>query len=352
MAKGTKDDNEKPKKTALSNKEDQVIPQEQDELVGAVKAADLLHTDSDNEGLTGGHSGSGNNLLLQKVNVENQQLPILDVVFDKFIQFFSASAGSFLQSRVEINKLHVTSLEFSNYLAKTPLPALFNIFKIVDWESRGVVMINNNMTYSLINVLLGGKKNGNPAKEKVESRAFSRLETNIVERFVSVALQDLSSAFAFIHPIIFAVERQETIPSLIGGISQSALVSVCSFKLNMGDFEGIMDIIIPHKSLDPIREELVKTHSMEDSLGKVNNWRPLLTEKVLQTHVDVSAILLEDTASLLDVINWKPGTTIPIDVHKFEEVVLRVGNKDLFSGKVGHQNGMISIEVTHVEGAV
>jgi flagellar motor switch protein FliM len=352
MAKGTKGDNDKPEKAELSKEKDQDNPKGHEELLGAVKATGLLNQGSDNNELSSGYAGVGNNLLLQKVNVENQSLPILDVVFDKFMQFFSTSAGNFLQSRIEITKLHVRSLEFGKYLETTPLPALFNIFKIVDWESKGVVMINNSMTYSLINVLLGGKKNGVSQKEKVESRTFSRLESNIVERFVSVALHDLGSAFAFIHPIEFALDRQETIPSLIGGISQNALVSFCSFKLKMGDFEGVMDVIIPHNSLDPIREELVKTHSMEDSTAKVNNWRPFLTEKVMQANVEMSAVLMEDTTSLLDVINWKPGTTIPIDVHKFEEVILRVENKELFLGKVGHQNGMISIEITHVEGAV
>jgi flagellar motor switch protein FliM len=352
MAKGASDDNEKQKRVALSNKKDKIIPKEQDVLVGSVKASDLLHKESDKESVEERYSGSGNKLLFQKNNTQNKQLPILDVVFDKFIQSFSASASNFLQSRVEINRLQVTSFEFGAYLKDTPLPALFNFFKIVDWESRGIVMINSNMTYSLINVLLGGKKNGTSQKEKGESRTFSRLETNIVERFVASALHDLGGAFAFIHPIVFAFERQETIPTLIGGVSQNAQVSVCSFKLKMGEFDGIMDIIIPNKSLDPIREELVKTHSTVDSLGGVNNWRPFLAENVLQTHVDVSVVLLEDTASLLDVINWKPGTTIPIDANRFEEVVLRVGNKDLFSGRVGHQNGMISVEVTHVEGVV
>ena len=352
MTKETKDDDDKPKKATPSKSEDLINPNDQEDLLSAVKATDLLRQGGGDDALNGDLAGSGNNLLLQKMNAENKQLPILSVVFDKFTQYFSSSAGNFLQSRIEITKAGVKTLEFGKYLESKPLPALFNIFKIIEWESRGVVMINNNLAYSLINVLLGGKKNGNSQKEKIENRAFSRLESNITERFVSVALEDLGRAFAFIHPIEFVFDRQETIPSLVGGISQNASVSFCSFKLKMGDFEGVMDVIVPHNSLDPIREELVKKHSMEDSTAKINNWRPFLTEKVMQANVEMSAVLLEDTISLLDVINWKPGATIPIDVHKFEEVVLRVENKELFSGKVGHQNGMISIEITNVEGAV
>ncbi|MDP3936466.1 MAG: FliM/FliN family flagellar motor switch protein [Alphaproteobacteria bacterium] len=360
---GANDGNDQPDKESLSDEEQQLkafqdaIDQEnvdaEKELLGSVKASEFLEQDSIDQ-MFGDDSPSstqkaGAKLLLHKNHHENKQFPILDIVFDKFVQFFSTSASNFLQNRVEIVKLKVHSLMFQEYLDNISLPALFNIYQIVNWESKGVIMINNSMTYSLINVLLGGKKNGGTQKEKIEGRAFSKLETNIVERFVSLALQDLGSAFAFIHPMEFLVERQETIPKLIGSIQQNALVSFCSFKINIGDFEGIMDIVVPHNSLDPIREELVRKHATDESLGKINNWKPYLTEKILQTNIEMSAVLLEDTISLLEVLNWKPGTSIPIDVHKFDEVILRVENKELFTGKVGHQNSMISIEIDTVK---
>jgi flagellar motor switch protein FliM len=366
MAKGKNDKKDQPNKEGLSDEELQLKAfqdaidlenaNSKKELSGAIKASEFLLQESIDELFESDPSAAAQNagakLLLHKNNHENKQFPILDIVFDKFVQFFSTSASNFLQNRVEIVKLRVHSLMFQEYLDNISLPALFNIYQIVNWESKGIVTINNSMTYSLINVLLGGKKNGNSQKEKIEGRTFSKLETNIVERFVSLALQDLGSAFAFIHPMEFLVERQETIPKLIGSIQQNALVSFCSFKINIGDFEGIMDIVVPHNSLDPIREELVKKHATDESLGKINNWKPYLTEKILQTDIEMSAVLLEETISLLDVLKWKPGTSIPIDVHQFDCVVLRVDNKELFTGKVGHQNSMVSIEIDTVKGSV
>jgi flagellar motor switch protein FliM len=364
MDKDTMNENDQPKNEALSEEEQQLrafqeaIDREnaepKKELSESINASEFLQQDSIDQ-LFGDESSDatqnvGAKLLLYKNNHENKQFPILDIVFDKFAQFFSTSASNFLQNRVEISKVKVHSLMFQEYLDNIMLPALFNIYKIVDWESKGIIMINNSMVYSLINILLGGKKNGNAQKEKVEGRTFSKLETNIVERFVSLALQDLGSSFAFIHPIEFLMERQESIPKLIGSIQQNELVSVCSFKINIGDFEGLMDIVVPHNSLDPIREDLGRKHAADESLGKINNWKPYLTEKILRTDIEMSAVLFEDTISLLDVLNWKSGTSIPIDVHQFDKVVLMADDKELFTGKVGHQNSMVSIEIDTVKG--
>lgn len=294
-------------------------------------------------------SQTGSNVLLNKRSQENRQFPLLDIVFDKFTQFFGESVGNFLQNRVDFIKVGVRSGLYKQYIDSIALPALFNIFKIQEWESKGLVMVNNSLVYFLINVLLGGKRNSTTRKEKAEGRTFSKLESNIVERFVALALKDLGAGFSFIHAMDFDIERQETIPKHIGLIPDNAFVSYCTFKISLGEFDGVMDIVLPHTSLEPIREDLVNKNAVDDSMGKINNWRPFLEEKVLTSDIEVSAVLLEDTISLLDVLNWKPGSTIPIDIHHFDEVSLRASDIELFIGKVGQQNSMISIEIDKVE---
>jgi flagellar motor switch protein FliM len=289
------------------------------------------------------------NVLLNKRSHENKQFPLLDIVFDKFTQFFAESVGNFLQNRVDFIKVGVRSGLYKQYIDSIALPALFNIFKIKEWESKGLVMVNNSLVYFLINVLLGGKKNNTTRKEKAEGRTFSKLESNIVERFVSLALNDLGEGFSFIHPMEFEIERQETIPKHIGLIPDNAFVSYCTFKISLGEFDGVLDIVLPHTSLEPIREDLVNKNAVDDSMGKINNWRPYLEEKVLTSDIEISAVLLEDTISLLDVLNWKPGSSIPLDIHHFDEVTLRADNIELFTGKVGQQNSMISIEIDNIE---
>lgn len=294
----------------------------------------------------GAKVSQGIDLLLRSDAQKNERLPILDVVFDKFVQYFSLSTRNFLQTNIETRNISVSHLTFGDYLDNTTLPALFNIIKVEEWDTTGLITINNSLIYALINILLGGKKNPIQHKEKAECRTFSRLETNLVERFIRSVLDDLHHAFSFLYPIQFHLERQETIPKLIGTVS-SGPVSVCSIKLAMGEFDGLIEVVLPHASFDPIRDKLTHKY-VGDTFGPSNLWKPYLEKEIQQVELNFSAVLFEETVSLLDVLRWKRGTQLSVDIHKLEEVELRTEDKLLMDGKLGHHNDMVAVEVDNI----
>jgi flagellar motor switch protein FliM len=305
-------------------------------------AIDKLFGGSTQEGSSGGSA-----ILLNRDGIKSERFPMLDVVFDKFVQYLSLNLRNFLQTNTETKLVNIRSVTFNDYLNSITLPAMFNLFKIEEWESSGMIMLNNSMIYALINILLGGKKYSRNQKEKIEGRPFSPLEFNLVGRFVHLALEDLRNSFSFVYPVHFAMERQESIPKLIGTISNSSPVIVCAIKIDMGEFNGLMDLVIPHTSLDPIRDELLKKH-VGDAFGQPNIWRPFLTQELLNTDIEMSAVLMEERVLLADVLNWKPGTTLQVDMHKLDEIVLRCDTIPLLSGKLGHHNGMVAVEIEDI----
>jgi len=288
----------------------------------------------------------GSSILLNKDSLKNERFPILDVVFDKFIQHLSLNLRNLLQINAEARLKDIRSVSFNDYLDSLAPPSVFNIFKIEEWATPGLIMLNNNMIYSLINILLGGKKYTN--NHKVDERPYSPLEFNLVGRFVSLALEDLRNSFAFVCPIRFVLDQQESNPKLIGTIPSNSLVSVCSIKIDVGEFSGLMDLVIPHTSLDPIREKLLKKHMGGDTLGQISTWRPYLTQELLNTELEMSAVLLEEKVLLSDVLNWKQGTTLNVEMSNLDAIILRCENIALLRGKLGHHNGMVAIEVEDV----
>lgn len=113
MAKDKNKGNDQSEKEALSEEElqlrafqeaiDRESAETEKELQGAIKASEFLQQDSIDQmfedDASSGSQGAGAKLLLHKNNHENTQFPILDIVFDKFVQFFSTSASNFLQKQ-------------------------------------------------------------------------------------------------------------------------------------------------------------------------------------------------------------------------------------------------------------
>lgn len=224
---------------------------------------------------------------------------------------------------------------------------VFNIVKIDNWDSSNLVVVDRDLIYALINVLLGGKKHAQDLTSKKEGCSFSTLEFNLIERFVNLILREFARAFAFVYPISFTLDRQETNSKLIGTISNNAPVFVCTVNIEVAEFSGTLDMVIPHTSLDPIREDLLKKH-VGDSFGNQGVWRSYLTRELLQADFEMSAILLEEKKLLSEVLSWKSGTSLSIEPHQLDEVKLRCENVCLAEGKLGHHNGMVAIEVEEV----
>jgi flagellar motor switch protein FliM len=290
---------------------------------------------------------SGLQSLVKRQGIKTEHFPLLDVVIDKFHQYASSTLRGFFQSNVDVKILQMKSQNFGDYMDSTVAPSMFNVFTFEQWESSALMLVNNSMTYTLVNILFGGKKYGRFKTEKIEGRSFSSLELNLVHRFVSILLVDLSNAFSFIYPIQFKMERQETFPNLVGISDNNNLAIVCSLGLEIGDFSGSIDLVIPHISLDPIRDELMKKYA-GDSFGQPNVWKPYLTQELMNTELSMDAILMKDTYLLSDVLGWKAGQVISVDKLCLDNIVLQCEEKPLIKGKLGHHNEMISIEIDEI----
>ncbi len=286
-------------------------------------------------------------LLLQKDETKVEHFPMLDVVFDKFVQHLSLDLRNFFQTNTESKLKDVNSLTFSEYLQTLSPNKVFNIVKTANWDSSNLIVVDKSLIYALINVLMGGKRQAKGPAQLKDDRSFSGLEFNLVERFVNLTLNELARAFSVVYPLSFTLDRQETNSKLIGTVSNQSPVIVCSVKIDVAEFSGQLDVVIPHISLDPIREELLKKH-VGDSFGAQGAWRSYLTNELLQTEFELSAVLLEETQLLSEVLNWKKGSSLKLETHQLDEIELRCESIQLAKGKLGHHNGMISIEVDEV----
>ena len=68
-------------------------------------------------------------------------------------------------------------------------PAMIAIFKAVQWDNYGLITIDSAMIYSIVDVLLGGRRGTAPMR--IEGRPYTTIEASLVERLVRLILDDL-----------------------------------------------------------------------------------------------------------------------------------------------------------------
>ncbi len=294
---------------------------------------------------SGGQDNSGIMALINSALVNYERLPMLEVVFDRLVRMMSTSLRNFTSDNVEVSLDQITSVRFGDYLNSIPLPAMLTVFKAEEWDNSGLMTIDSAMIYSIVDVLLGGRRG--TAAMRIEGRPYTTIERNLVERLVRVVLADMSGAFDPLSPVTFRFDRLETNPRFATIARPANAAVLAKLRVDMEDRGGRIEILIPYATLEPIRELLLQMF-MGEKFGRDSIWETHLGNELLQTDMKMRAVLGEVTVPLKEIMNWKPGSRLMLNVKADDLVSLRAGDVTLFEGHMGSLNGHIAVRVDDV----
>jgi len=285
--------------------------------------------------------------------VSYERLPMLEIVFDRLVRIMSTSLRNFTSDNVEVGIDNILSLRFGDYLNSIPLPAMLAVFKAEEWDNYGLMVIDSAMIYSIVDVLLGGRRG--TAAMRIEGRPYTTIERNLVERLIHVVLGDLSGSFDPLCPVTFRFERLEVNPrfATISRLSNAAVLA--RLRIDMEDRGGRLELLLPYATLEPVRELLLQQF-MGEKFGRDSIWETHLAEELWNTEVDLDVVLDEQTMRLSDVMALRPGSRITLTCQPGGVVQLRCGSTALFEGRVGRKQSRLAVrierEVSRTGGAV
>jgi flagellar motor switch protein FliM len=288
-------------------------------------------------------SNSGIYAILDKALMAYEKMPMLEIVFDRLVRMLSTSLRSFLSDNVDVSLDSMASLRFEDYLNSIPLPALLVVYRAVEWENFGLITVDSSQIYSTVDVLLGGRKNTRPVR--VEGRPYTTIEQDIVKRMVDIILSDMSAAFDPISPVTFQHERLENNPRFATITRPNNAALLVRLRVDMEDRGGIIEILLPHATLEPIRDLLLQLF-MGEKFGQDSVWEKHFGKELRNTNVDVEVILDEKVVTLGDVKNFKVGSTILLNCSPEDEVTLKCSGVPVTKGKLGRVGDNIAVSLS------
>jgi flagellar motor switch protein FliM len=283
--------------------------------------------------------------ILDKSMTAYEKLPMIEVVFDRLIRTLSTSLRNFTSENVEVSLDSMTSVRFEDYLNSIPLPALLVIFRAMEWENYGMIMVDSSQIYTIVDILLGGRKS-NKKNVRVEGRPYTTIEQDIVKRMVDILLVDLGTAFEPISPATFHFDRLETNPRFATISRPSNPALLIKLRVDMlEDRGGMIELLLPHATLEPIRDLLLQMF-MGENFGQDTVWEKHLGKELRNAAVTVETVLNEKTISLRDVMSFKVGSTLLLDCTPEDEVTLRCGGIPITTGILGKVGDNIAVSLT------
>ena len=294
------------------------------------------------DGPNSAEAADGMQRIISSGLVSYERLPMLEIVFDRLVRIMSTSLRNFTSDNVEVSIDNIVSLRFGDYLNSIPLPAMLAVFKAEEWDNYGLMIIDSAMIYSIVDVLLGGRRG--TAAMRIEGRPYTTIERNLVERLVHVVLADLSASFDPLCPVTFRFERLEVNPrfAAISRLSNAAVLG--RLRVDMEDRGGRIELLLPYATLEPVRELLLQQF-MGEKFGRDSIWETHLAEALWSTRIALDIVLDEQMMRLADVVDLKPGDRIVLNTSVGAPVEVRCGSVRLFQAHIGRRKNHVAIRI-------
>jgi flagellar motor switch protein FliM len=288
------------------------------------------------------NDNSGIRAIIDSAMVSYERLPMLEIVFDRLVRLMTTSLRNFTSDNVEVSLDRITSVRFGDYLNSIPLPAILAVFKAEEWENYGLITVNSNLIYSIIDVLLGGRRGGHAIR--VEGRPYTTIETNLVKRMIEVVLADAELAFKPLSPVKFNIDRLETNPRF-AAISRPANAAILvRLRIDMEDRGGNVELLLPYATIEPIREVLLQMF-MGEKFGRDPIWEGHLATEIGQAEITVNAVLYEAKLPLKQLMSLKLGETLLLGIKADANISVRCGGVTLTEGRMGRVGDRIAVRV-------
>jgi flagellar motor switch protein FliM len=290
----------------------------------------------------GGGRRSGLQALVDNNTISYERLPMLEVVFDRLVRIMTTSLRNFTSENVELTLESITSLRFGDYLDSVPLPAMIAVFRAVEWDNYGLLTVGSPLIYSIVDVLLGGRRGGTPTR--LDGRPFTSIERTLVERLIRLVLSEMATAFAPLSSVEFRYERLETNPRFAAIARPTNAAVRFRLRIEMDERGGPLEILIPYATLEPVRDLLLQMF-MGEKFGRDSIWESHLARQMLVTAVELEALLEEQTVPLGEAMALKVGTTLQLTATPDTPVTLRCGHVPLLRGRIGRVGESVAIRI-------
>ncbi|WP_277979761.1 flagellar motor switch protein FliM [Sphingomonas phyllosphaerae] len=292
---------------------------------------------------------TGLRALIEADVANHERLPMLEVVCERMVRTLGTSMRNLTADSLDVRAERVSTMRFAEFMDHLPLPAMIGVFLAKQWGNYGLITVDSSLVYAVVDSLLGGRRA--PSTMRIDGRAFTAIETHLVGRMMQQTLDDFAQSFEAIEPVDFALERVEVTPRFAAIAAPTNLTAVASFRIDMEGRGGRFHLVLPHATIEPVREKLIERF-VGEKMGRNTMWESHIAEELLHTEVQVDAVLGERELRIEDYLALSVGRTITLDHAPGDGVALECRGVPLAAGTIGTHSSLAAIRLSTPVGQV
>ncbi len=254
--------------------------------------------------------------------------------------YFSAQLRTFVQ----ISVVQVEQLPYDEFIRSIPKMTVLNIFEAEPLEGRMVLEVHPNIAFTMVDRMLGGS-----GTAPLKPGALTEIETIIMERIFSRALENLQEAWKTVFDLTPRMEALETNPQFMQIVSPNETIALISLSTKIGDTTGMINLCIPHVVIEPIMSKLSVHHwFVSQKKARVPEELEALRQRVRRAELPIIAELGQSQLTIQEFLSLAPGDVITLNKATEDGLAIRVGENLKFIGSPGMIKDRLAIQIDEI----
>ncbi|MBF0431615.1 MAG: flagellar motor switch protein FliM [Fibrobacteria bacterium] len=275
--------------------------------------------------------------------VSKDQMRTLQNLHENYARLFSTTLTSYLRTLVEIELISVDQLTYSEFMMSISNPSCIYIFEIEPLDGSAIFEVNPSLVFFMVDRLFGGQ--GNPTEQ---NRELTEIERSVLNKIIERALRDLKEVWEHIGIFSPKIQGYETNPQFVQVAPPGETVILISLEVRLKNGSGLISICLPFMLLESVIGKLSGESWISSRLTTTQETRSQIEKEISNTETTVSTIVGDLQLTIRDLLQLKNGDVLVLDKLANSDLLVKVGGKPNFLGKVGVVGNNKSIQINSI----
>jgi flagellar motor switch protein FliM len=267
-------------------------------------------------------------------------MPTLEIVNERFARHLRISMFNMMRRAAEVSINGVQMLKFGEYVHTLFVPTSLNMVRFSPLKGTALITMEARLVFILVDNFFGGDGRFHA---KIEGREFTPTERRIVQLLLKIIFEDYKDAWAPVMDVEFEYLDSEVNPAMANIVSPTEVVVINSFHIEVDGGGGDFHITMPYSMIEPIRE-LLDAGVQSDKQDTDMRWSQALRDEIMDVQVGFDANIVEHEVTLRDVMGFKAGDIIPIDLP--EHIMMRIEDLPTYRCKLGKSRDNLALKIS------
>ncbi|KRW90977.1 flagellar motor switch protein FliM [Alicyclobacillus tengchongensis] len=275
-------------------------------------------------------------------------LRVLRRMHEHFCRLLTTHLSGQLRSVPQIQVESVDQVPYEEFIRSIPVLTVLQLFEMSPLEGRIVLEMNPQVVFAMLDKYMGGDSAG-PYRE----RELTDIEVTLLRRLfepMSSILAEAWSGVASLEPAFLSFESN---PQFLQLTTPNETVLVVTMSVRVGDTSGLINLCIPHATVEPVVPMLSNRYYMDPGRHAqgLRGADERIEARVLGVPVDVRVQVGDTTLKMSEILDLAVGDTIVLQQSIRDPALVYVDGTPAFWASIGKKNRMYAVKIVREWGA-